>query len=302
MANVDLKSLFTSEKQYTVLQLLNALIDETEKALIKSATIAQDVDKGALTVTITLGDDSTLTATTALKSLTDDEKSLISTLVTNVQTNTDGLTFIKFVGFEGNETHKGSEIHEGYVSFLGDEAHAGTSTYKGVIKIEEIDNRDGNGMVRNKSTEGAMVFGSSAKQAVIMGSGDRPMYSKDGSDFTGVELALKSDVPTGGGDLYLHNIRLTFSSLDSINVMFNVISSSSNTITTYSELSTIYSGFCPASGTFTNQDDDSYLLVGIYITNSNRIDYDYWTGTKLVNRYTSGITLTIQYDNVYKIA
>ncbi len=70
----------------------------------------------------------------------------------------------------------------------------GAKTFSSPIKTEEIDNTSGNAMLRNKSTEGAIVLGSSAKKAVIMGSGDRPTYSKDGSDFTGSELALKSDI------------------------------------------------------------------------------------------------------------
>ncbi len=70
----------------------------------------------------------------------------------------------------------------------------GAKTFSSPIKTEEIDNTSGNAMLRNKSTEDAIVLGSSAKKAVIMGSGDRPTYSKDGSDFTGSELALKSDV------------------------------------------------------------------------------------------------------------
>ena len=196
MANVDLKSLFTSEKSYTVLQLLNVLIDEVGKSMVKTASINQDVDAGTLTVTITLSDDSVVTASTDLISLTDTEKSLISTLTSNVTATNEGMTFLKVVGFEGNETHKGNEIHNGYASFLGDENHAGTETHKGIIKTNEIDNLNGNAIVRYKDTEGKTVIGTSEKPTVLMGSTDRPYYSKDGSDFNGTELALKSDVPS----------------------------------------------------------------------------------------------------------
>lgn len=196
MANVDLKSLFTSEKSYTVLQLLNVLIDEVGKSMVKTASINQDVDAGTLTVTITLSDDSVVTASTDLISLTDTEKSLISTLTSNVTATNEGVTFLKVVGFEGNETHKGNEIHNGYASFLGDENHAGTETHKGIIKTNEIDNLNGNAIVRYKDTEGKTVIGTSEKPTVLMGSTDRPYYSKDGSDFNGTELALKSDVPS----------------------------------------------------------------------------------------------------------
>ena len=78
----------------------------------------------------------------------------------------------------------------------------GAKTFTSPIKTSEIDNASGNAMLRDKSTEGAIVLGSSAKKAVIMGSGDRPTYSKDGSDFTGSELALKSDV-NAVSDVYI---------------------------------------------------------------------------------------------------
>lgn len=220
MANVDLKSLFTSEKSYTVLQLLNVLIDEVGKSMVKTASINQDVDAGTLTVTITLSDDSVVTASTDLISLTDNEKLLISTLTSNVTATNEGVTFLKVVGFEGNETHKGNEIHNGYASFLGDENHAGTETHKGteyhngygyhdgdqfydgnefhygtethkgIIKTNEIDNLNGNAIVRYKDTEGKTVIGTSEKPTVLMGSSDRPYYSKDGSDFNGTELEI----------------------------------------------------------------------------------------------------------------
>lgn len=70
----------------------------------------------------------------------------------------------------------------------------GAKTFTSPIKTSEIDNTAGNAMLRDKSTEGAIVLGSVSKKAVIMGSGDRPTYSKDGSDFAGSELALLSDI------------------------------------------------------------------------------------------------------------
>ena len=70
----------------------------------------------------------------------------------------------------------------------------GAKTFTSPIKTSEIDNTAGNAMLRDKDTEGAIVLGSVSKKAVIMGSGDRPTYSKDGSDFAGSELALFSDI------------------------------------------------------------------------------------------------------------
>lgn len=153
MANVDLKSLFTSEKQYTVLQLIKALIDATDKAIlplsIKSATINQDTDKNELSVTITFDDEHTISASTSLISLTSEEKSFISKLITNINAVDDGMTFLKVVGFEGNETHKGNEIHQGYASFLGDENHGGTETHKGNVSFAGDVNIHTNGDISN---------------------------------------------------------------------------------------------------------------------------------------------------------
>ncbi len=80
-------------------------------------------------------------------------------------------------------------------------------TMSGALKINEIDNTSGNALVRFKSTESKNVFGGSNFNCLLMGSGDRPYYSKDGSDFSGVELALKSDITSSsGGDTYYINM------------------------------------------------------------------------------------------------
>jgi hypothetical protein len=62
-----------------------------------------------------------------------------------------------------------------------------------VIKANEIDNYNGNALVRFKFDEGKNVFGGVNYDTVIMGKSDRPYYSKSGSNFSGSELALKSD-------------------------------------------------------------------------------------------------------------
>ena len=51
-------------------------------------------------------------------------------------------------------------------------------------------------MVRYKTTENRVVLGGSTIPTTIMGSTERPYYSIDGSDFTGVPLALLSDIKT----------------------------------------------------------------------------------------------------------
>lgn len=82
-----------------------------------------------------------------------------------------------------------------------DQTISGTKTFTSHVKTDEVDNTNGNAMVRYKSTEGKNVFGGVNYGCVLMGSTDRPYYSKDGSDFNGVELALKSDITSGGSSL-----------------------------------------------------------------------------------------------------
>ena len=69
-------------------------------------------------------------------------------------------------------------------------------TMSGNLKVDEIDNTNGNALVRYKSTESKNVFGGSNYDCVLMGNGTRPYYSNNGSDFSGNELALKSDIDT----------------------------------------------------------------------------------------------------------
>ena len=85
------------------------------------------------------------------------------------------------------------------VGLSGDETISGTKTFSSPIKTDEIDNTNGNAIARYKSTENKVVLGGSTIPTTIMGSGDRPTYSKNGSDFDGEPLALLSDVSGGGG-------------------------------------------------------------------------------------------------------
>ena len=84
------------------------------------------------------------------------------------------------------------------VGLSGNETINGTKTFSSPIKTDEIDNTNGNAIARYKSTENKVVLGGSTIPTTIMGSGDRPTYSKDGSDFDGEPLALLSDVSGGG--------------------------------------------------------------------------------------------------------
>ena len=69
-------------------------------------------------------------------------------------------------------------------------------TMSGNLKVDEIDNTNGNALVRYKTTESKNVFGGSNYDCVLMGNSTRPYYSNNGSDFSGNELALKSDIDT----------------------------------------------------------------------------------------------------------
>lgn len=77
-----------------------------------------------------------------------------------------------------------------------DQTVTGVKTFSDHIKTPQVANTDGKALVRYKETEVKSVFGNDSTAAVLMGNTDRPYYSKSGSDFTGSELALKSDVVT----------------------------------------------------------------------------------------------------------
>lgn len=86
------------------------------------------------------------------------------------------------------------EITSDCVKISGDQTIEGVKTFKDPIHGNQLANENGGAIVRYKDTENITVLGGVGSHATIMGSETRPTYSKDGSDFTGVELALKSDV------------------------------------------------------------------------------------------------------------
>ena len=87
-----------------------------------------------------------------------------------------------------------NELYNSLVTTSDEQTITGQKTFTAHIKNDEIDNTNGNAMLRYKSTENKVVVGGSTIPTTIMGSGDRPTYSKDGSDFNGSPLALLSDV------------------------------------------------------------------------------------------------------------
>ena len=87
-------------------------------------------------------------------------------------------------------------ILSSYIDKSSAQTITGSKIFKQPIKTNEIDNENGNSMLRYKETEGKNVVGGSNYPLTLMGSEDRPTYSKNGSDFNGNALALKSDVDT----------------------------------------------------------------------------------------------------------
>ena len=70
-----------------------------------------------------------------------------------------------------------------------------TKITHGPLQVDEVDNSNSNAMLRYKSTENKVVVGTSENPLTLMGSGDRPTYSKDGSDFSGVNIPVETDIP-----------------------------------------------------------------------------------------------------------
>ena len=77
-----------------------------------------------------------------------------------------------------------------------DQTVDGIKTFSNYIKTPQVASVEGKGLVRYKATEGKSVYGNDSTGNVLMGNTDRPSYSKSGSDFTGTDLALYSDVTT----------------------------------------------------------------------------------------------------------
>lgn len=98
---------------------------------------------------------------------------------------------------------------EQFVTVNAEQTISGVKTFSSYIKTPQVANSNGNALIREKSTEGKSVFGNDSTGAVIMGNGDRPYYSKSGSDFVGEEIALLSDISGGSSvKIYLHALTL----------------------------------------------------------------------------------------------
>lgn len=82
------------------------------------------------------------------------------------------------------------------VSLSGNETVNGIKTFTSEIKANQIANENDNVMLCYKSTENKVVLGGSTIETTLMGKGERPTYSNDGSNFEGKPLALYSDIKT----------------------------------------------------------------------------------------------------------
>ena len=151
------------------------------------------------------------------------------------------------------ENGGGGGTSENAVTINTAQTITGSKTFKQPIKVNEIDNENGNAMLRYKETEGKNVVGGSNYPLTLMGSGDRPSYSKDGSDFEGNPLALKSDVDSNW-DLLMANLGVGRWR----NATFRAWSWESNNII-YDNLAKYYS-------------DCSYLFSGLSWVNQNGND------------------------------
>ena len=104
-----------------------------------------------------------------------------------------------------DETYLKKKDINNVVTIDTDQSISGKKTFTNVdgIAVNSINSTKGNALMRYKDTEGKNVFGGSNYPVVLMGSTDRPYYSKDGSDFNGEELALKSDLSNAGTSVYI---------------------------------------------------------------------------------------------------
>ena len=87
---------------------------------------------------------------------------------------------------------------------------SGLKGFTGGIRTDDLYSNVGQSMVRSKDTISKVVFGNEQRAAVLMGNTTRPYYSSSGTDFTGVELALKSDITSGGSvSIYKHDVTIS---------------------------------------------------------------------------------------------
>lgn len=125
----------------------------------------------------------------------EDRVSADTALQTNIDGKQDKLTAGSNITIVDNViSATGSQPITDYVDLSSDQTISGVKTFTSEIKTNQIANANDNAMLRYKETENKVVIGGSTISTTIMGSSDRPTYSKNGSDFDGSPLALLSDL------------------------------------------------------------------------------------------------------------
>lgn len=121
----------------------------------------------------------------------------------------------------------GNNISDKNVSIEGAQTISGKKTFTSGIQTDEIDNTSGQPLVRYN---GRNVFGGINHGCTLMGNEDRPYYSKDGSNFTGNELALLSDIFSNFGvgrwsniEFYAYHWSPTVTLIDSLSTYYTNI-------------------------------------------------------------------------------
>ncbi len=84
-----------------------------------------------------------------------------------------------------------------FVTMSTEQTITAKKKFTAAVKADSINDSNNYGMVRYRTYNSGTqhIFGDSNATAVIMGSSARPFYSSSGTDFSGSELALKSDLP-----------------------------------------------------------------------------------------------------------
>ena len=150
----------------------------------------------------------------------EDRVSADNTLQENIDGKQDKLTAGENIKIEGNViSATGGSTPTDYVDLSSEQTISGVKTFSNEVKTNQIANANDNAMLRYKETENKVVVGGSTIPTTIMGSGDRPTYSKDGSDFNGSPLALLNDVDSKQDKL---------TAGDNIKIEGNVISATSS--------------------------------------------------------------------------
>ncbi len=88
------------------------------------------------------------------------------------------------------------------VDLSSNQTISGTKTFTSEIKTNYVRSQSGYNLIQYAPTASKVVVGCPTTQTTILGNTERPYYSNNSSDLTGVPLALLSDCSGGGGQEY----------------------------------------------------------------------------------------------------